>query len=883
MYDVLDRHSSHQHLKDSDYRHALPPDLLVRDYRLVRVLGIGGFGVTYLAEHTTLGHRVAVKEYLPAEFAVRDGTEVHPKSLADREQFDWGLARFVEEARTLTRFRHPNIVRVIDYFELNGTAYIVMEAEDGEPLDRLLDAHGTLSEPQLKRVLLPIVDGVRQLHAAGILHRDIKPANIFVRRTDESPVLLDFGSARQAVGGRTKSLTAVASAGYSPPEQYESDGDQGPWTDIYALAALCYQAITGERPTESPVRMNRLALARPDPVPSLLDLAPAGYSKALLAAVDRGLEVGDDRPRTLDDWIATVADPNSEKPSAPRQGKSRSRHARGRVPSKKSPRKPWLRRLRVAATWTIATVVAAFALLVWLVGGETTSRADAILVVQTVPPGVEVLVDDLRVGETPLERSDLPSGNRTITLSHPFYENQRLADLEFVSNSVLRIERTLVRATGSLTVVTEPRAAWIEIDGDRVARRTPVTLESLPAGALALTLGANGHRTEQVQAVVPKDRIGRFERTLAPLPQGTLTLALDPEDARVTFLGDDRNYAPGMRLPVGTYRIEVAREGFGTATLPVEVVAGDTRVPVALPPMAQPFTVVATPPNAAVALQGIDEPYRPGMLLEPGNYEIDVSSPGYEPTSANVAHDRRPTSHAVVLSLRMPDMVVIPAGSYRRGCLARRGCRDDERPVRNVRIRGFALSKHEISFDYYDAFAHATGRPLPDDEGWGRGDRPAVNVSWQDAAAYAGWLASETGDRYRLPTESEWEYAARAGTETAYGWGDRLVPDRANCDGCGVSAVDQTAPVGTFDPNPWGLHDMHGNVWEWVRDCWNETYRSAPVDGTAWERDGCSRRVLRGGAWLNTPASLRTAIRNRLPPGSRNGAAGFRVARDLEQ
>ena len=218
---------------------------------MARVLGVGGCGVTYLCEHTGLAVQVAVKEYLPNEIAVRDGTEVHPKSVGDREGFEWGLGRFLEEARTLARFEHPNVVRVRDCFEANNTAYIVMDYEDGEPLDVLLRRHGTLTEAQLRRVILPVVDGLRQVHAAGFLHRDIKPANIFVRCSDESPVLLDFGSARQALGRRSRSVTAIASAGYSPQEQYESDGAQGAWTDIYALSALCYRAITGDVPMEA--------------------------------------------------------------------------------------------------------------------------------------------------------------------------------------------------------------------------------------------------------------------------------------------------------------------------------------------------------------------------------------------------------------------------------------------------------------------------------------------------------------------------------------------------------------------------------------------------------------------------------------------------------
>ena len=157
------------------------------------------------------------------------------------------MQRFLDEARTLARFESSATwCGCVTYFEANRTAYIVMDYEEGEPLDRLLERHGRLTEAQLQRVLLPIIDGLREVHAAGFLHRDIKPSNVFVRRSDETPVLLDFGAARQALGRKSKSLTAVASAGYSPPEQYESEGEQGPWTDIYALSALCYRAITGE-------------------------------------------------------------------------------------------------------------------------------------------------------------------------------------------------------------------------------------------------------------------------------------------------------------------------------------------------------------------------------------------------------------------------------------------------------------------------------------------------------------------------------------------------------------------------------------------------------------------------------------------------------------
>ena len=180
--------------------------------------------------------------------------------------------------------------------------------------------------------------------------------------------------------------------------------------------------------------------------------------------------------------------------------------------------------------------------------------------------------------------------------------------------------------------------------------------------------------------------------------------------------------------------------------------------------------------------------------------------------------------------------VPIPAGQFEMGCVSNDGCYGKEgRPVHTVRVEKFELSKYEVTFEEYDRFTAATGRDRADDEGWGRGQRPVINVSWEDAVAYTEWMSEQTGERYRLPSEAEWEYAARAGTEKKYSWGNEIGSNRANCDECGSEwSGEQTAPVGSFDPNRWGLHNMHGNVWEWVQDCSNMDYDGAPQDGSAW-------------------------------------------------
>ena len=254
-----------------------------------------------------------------------------------------------------------------------------------------------------------------------------------------------------------------------------------------------------------------------------------------------------------------------------------------------------------------------------------------------------------------------------------------------------------------------------------------------------------------------------------------------------------------------------------------------------------------------------------------------------------------------------PDRRVIPAGQFTMGSPAQEtGRTPDEGPQHTVKVAQFALGSTEVTFDEYDAFAKATNRQLPSDEGWGRGRRPVINVSWDDAQAYAAWLSEKAHKAYRLPTEAEWEYAARAKTQTSRYWGDdpknqqacqyANVYDRQHVDeikkryswaGTPFDCDDAypfTAPVGQFKPNAWGLQDMLGNAWEWVADCWHDSYQGAPNDGSDWEdKKGCDsgRRVLRGGSWNSYPGIVRAAYRGRSYPGSGDIFIGFRLARTL--
>jgi serine/threonine protein kinase len=275
----------------------LVKDYLLEGYRILDVLGIGGFGITYVAVDETLEEKVAIKEFVPSGVAYHVGDTVKPVSNSVQESYERLLVDFLAESRHIARIRHPNVIRVRRCFKRNGTAYLVMDYEDGEDFQGYLQRLGRPpAEAELVRIIGPLLDGLQAVHATGLVHRDIKPSNIFIRHGDGSPVLLDFGAARQEDSSH---FTAVLTAGYAPIEQYEEASRQGPWTDIYGVAAVLYRAITGGKPPSALIRM---AQDRAVPVTE----AGAGrYSEALLRWIDRGFAVlPENRPRSVADWRA---------------------------------------------------------------------------------------------------------------------------------------------------------------------------------------------------------------------------------------------------------------------------------------------------------------------------------------------------------------------------------------------------------------------------------------------------------------------------------------------------------------------------------------------------------------------------------------------------
>lgn len=705
---------------------ALPRDYVLGEYRLVSVLGEGGFGITYQAEDSNLNCPVAIKEYLPTQLARRldDGTVVSLSESHAQYFGDW-KRRFLDEARILARFRHRGIVRVLRFFEANGTAYLVMEMEQGITLERYFKRlNRPPSQDELDAIVAPVLDGLEVVHGAGYLHRDLKPQNIIIR-ADGSPVLIDFGAARLEITGRSRTLTSIYTPGYAAPEQYAEHGRLGPWTDIYAMGAVLYRAIAGVKPIES---LSRLTLPS-DPQTTAAQAAQGDYRGDFLASIDAALRLRpEERPQTVGAWRRGLAAP--------------------------------------------------------------------------------------LVASAELERS-----------------------VGAVAGVVVAEAPTVVA----------PPSQWAE------------------APALAPLDVSPAAEPE------PEPEAGAAPAPLSPGPDRSRRVAWLSAAAGVALL----SAAAGLWLT--------------TPTAPPS-------------PSPSPSAVAPQPQPAPVAAPA------------------DPMAPPAPPVATAAAPSPRPSAEPGPVVLRdcadCPELVVVPSGRFVMGSASQDPHhKDREEPQRTVTIgQPFAIGRTHVTRQQFDSFARDTklatgGCQVYRKTGWGfdakagwhapgfaqDDNHPAVCVSWSEAQAYVEWLSRKTGRSYRLPTEAEWEYAARGGSPDIRYWGAEPQCAFANAAddatrsahpyliaaGCN-DGFPETAPVGSFRPNGFGLYDMLGNAGQWTRDCWHATYKGAPSDGSAWLDAKCPRRVVRGSAWSDAPEEVRAAVRYNESVSDHEAGVGFRVVRALD-
>ncbi len=940
-------------MKEVDY--SLPTGTQIAEFRIIDVLGVGGFGITYKAEDTRLGRLVAIKEFLPVELAARgtDSKTVMARTNVSND-YQYGLTKFLDEAKTLAKFNHPNIVRVHTFLETNGTAYLVMEYVEGQALDEhLKQIHftGNMAESRIRDIIEPLLKGLIEVHKAGLLHRDIKPGNIYLKNNGE-PMLIDFGAARQSVGEKSKSISAIISQGYAPPEQYTTRGKQGAYTDIYAIGAVMYYLVSGTKPVESTDRQHDILGDEPDPLPVITS---NNYSDAFKQAIHQAMILvakkrcqnivvlqqllsGNttdnidlktqyqlkDETKSSDATVKT----NAEQETYSNQINSKSEHTS--TTTNIDNKKP------------IKKVPALILLIVIILGGY---------VAFTQYQQQQVLSEKANIAKQNDNNAWQRASKLNTTQSYQFYidnwpqgqhirgaksqlidiqaqvklaqlnEQERIAKLKTQTRKqqITTAQKQLKQLKyqtplhGDLDKRTQKAIEAFEkqegmvitgdVDDILLSSLNTAVLKQVKAKRVKLTQLNEQERAAKLKKQTRKQQITIAQQRLKQLNYQTplhgdldkrtqkaieafekqegMVITGDVDDILLSSLNTAvLKQVKAKRLTKLKFEAKAEKERVAGEGLARIAQIEDSKVA---------LTISTTPTNVEITFINDKINYQTGILLLPKSYQITLSKQGYHnqthtfmlsQDNSHFSYQLEQAEPQVVQSL-IKNMKSIPAGSFQMGCVRSRGKRNDcqtsERSVRHVSIAAFKMMTSEVTFAMWDTCVADDGCAYkPNDEGWGRASRPVINVSYNDITQqFIPWLNKVTGKTFSLPSEAQWEYAARSSTTTKYSWGNDIDCSRARYGHCGKQKSTNT--VKSFNPNKWGLYDMHGNVWEWTQDCWNDSYKKAPRNGSAWLAGSCDRRVVRGGSWVDGAVSLRSANRARNTRTNRGNTFGFRL------
>ena len=829
----------------------------ISKYEIRREIGRGAMGVVYEGFDPVIGRHVAIKVLRTEVFA--------PSQLPDL------LARFKREAQSAGRLSHPHIVTIHDYGEEAGTPYIVMEYMAGQELARALERGSRFTLDGVVRVMTALLGALAHAHERGVVHRDLKPSNIFVLE-DGSLKVVDFGIARVEASELTDTGTMLGTPAYMSPEQFLTLPVDAR-SDIYSSGVILYQLLTGDKPFTGSVTAIMQKVLHQAPIePSMLNPTLSKHWDAMVArAMAKKPEARYQSARQFLDAVeaahaAERGEPvaSAARAAAPQVGREDERTIPVRREPDPDPTVPSLPKIEVNRA-----------------GAAPRSRkglavAAGLIALLGLGAGVVYLRNDA-------ERASIERARHEA--------ERRAADAEE------RAKKESARADQEATARAKTEAARSEDQ-----RR-----EAEAANARARKEAERAKQEAEARAKAEADRRGeelRREADAAKARAAEIARKEAEEKTRLAALQADE--AKRKAAAAALLADEARRKAASSALAKKE--ADDRANDAARKADAAKKAEAARKAEKARAEQALRDKYKAGTILS------DCPD--------------------------CPQLVVIAAGEFTMGSPASEAGRfDHEGPQRAVRIaRPFALGRSEVTFAEFQRFAQEAGYRTEAERNVGRpgcfafnfSDRtatkndwqpgkswrdpgfeqtterdPVVCVSWNDAKAYLRWLSGKTGKTYRLPTEAEWEYAARAGTKTARHWGDdpaqacawANVADqstyrtgvgsgsktwaRSNRHDCNDGRY-LTAPAGSYKANAFGLYDMLGNAGEWTEDCWNAGYQGAPADGSAWLTGDCSRRVLRGSSWGSEPRLARSATRDRESSDFRRPTVGFRIARTLE-
>lgn len=744
-------------------------------YRIQEILGEGGFGITYKAWDETLNAAVVVKEYLPNEMGARDHDTISVIPRSNREEdFKYGLEKYLEEARVLAKFNNNNIVRVSNFVKSNGTAYIIMDYAEGITLsDWIKQNDGDIDEDTIINIVKPILQGLSEVHKAGLLHRDIKPGNIFLRE-NEGPMLIDFGAARHALGEHSKSISAIVSMGYAPPEQYTSRGKQGPWTDLYAIGGVLYKLITGETPIESVDRSHAAAEEEDDPMISCAEAGKGKVSDWLLELTDQLLIVSPKkRPGNTEVVIRAIEAKSpiqdsmeeevkeEEAKAASAQNEFKTRVIKDDDERFSEPRsKTMSRKVAETAQKGKTPALAIFAIITLVLGGGIGGYYYANKAAKPVAEVTPKPVVKKQVLPLPVEVEKKHQQAVVKPKAHNNDDDHHDDEEKVVSAADIQKAKKLRKKAGH-------DASHGKLASTKKLLAQAAKLVKDEKGDMhKIEMAEKHHDVMMTVGHLVKIRGGHFK------------------------MGDSKSTKNKWELPRHSVKVNTFK----------------------------------------VAITEITK-MQFSNFVKATQYKTDAEK------------------------------------DAKQGCYAFKGDNKlDWVASTSWRNPGFKQTMKD----------------------------PVVCISWNDAQAFIKWANKKLGLKFRLLSEAEWEYMARAGkANKKYSFDDhdddlckygnvadaaaaRKIPN-LNVAECGDGYVF-TSPVKRFKRIYRGPYDVQGNVSEWVQDCWNESYVGAPTNGKANMQGECSKAVHRGGSWFTGPYNQRSAWRSWAGRGYRGADLGFRLA-----
>jgi len=821
---------------------------LLGRYTIFNILGESDVCIVYKAYDKVDEIYIAIKEYFPNDYSNRDNNFcVEPLCEAgETKEFKIGLQAFTNKAKGLRKLSHPNIIQVINYFEANGTAYIIMPFIEHITLSTHLTENGKLSPEQILIILEPLIGAIDYLHKNAIVHSDISPANILID-TNDNPILINFGAASFFSGNKTTCLMPIIREAYSPIELYNEDNKKitvGPYTDIYSLSATIRHCVTGIFPPSSTERKVE------DTVKPISGQYPL-YSSKILALVDEGLKLSpEDRSQSVDEWLIflmSLEDEEIVKTAAPNEDEIKEVKATKETKNTDDTVVPLTAKLsgfirKNIIQIAIITIVIALPLIFAVISHNQKQ---------------ESFEQELLAWESARTQNTL-EGYQAFLKIYKDGENSKKAESNITSINE-KIKTAEAAAVAKVILITSIQKVLLKL-------RYPV-----------ISNGILDARTVEAIKIFKENQQQDFSNGVSELLLEDLQNAYILQEniawQEATKLNNKLSY---------TQYIDKYSDG-KFYLLAIDALKLLEEEEIALKTQLKNSELVQIKENNSQIEQ------LKNIQKELNRLGFNVGHPdgiiGLKTKTAitefqkriNVKSNGKPTQLLLIKlqeakPLKYEDYVedvvgvtfkmrAIPAGNFTMGSNSQQNF---ERPKHKVSINTFFLMETEVTYELWGACIAEGGcthnpKSISSDESY----YPVIDVSWNDInQQFIPWLNKKTGRKYRLPSEAEWEYAARANSETLYHWGNDYGKNNANCAKCGTEwDGKRPAPIKSFKPNEFGLYDMHGNVWEWVQDCWSPNYNSAPTNGTIKEQSFCNRAVLRGGSWLNQPIDLRVTNR----------------------